>query len=1246
MPLVHRLRFALAAATAAATGGSLVAVALTSGLSPATAAAVIGFGAGALWFGDAVARPVSAALAEGARGALARIGSGAEAVFLVSHDGRIVELNDAAATLLEGEAATLLGASFARRFDPPGPAADALALARAQGSARGVELALRTGEGARRALEVSLSLVPGEGLTLPRVLVIARDVSDLRAAARAAETRAHYHRTLLEASLDPLLAVDADGRITDATESALARFGVSRDRLRGAAFAELFDEPAHALEALERTRRDGRVTDPKLLLRPRAGGRLELAYAGIRFEGAGEAAGGVLVALRDVTAARAAERDRDRKDWVVRGIARLSEIFQEPLASGDLSRRLVTELTTFVEAQVGALYALSPEGDGETLSLVATHGYTRRKGMATSFRPGEGLVGQAQLERKQVVLSDVPADYVRVASALGETTPRHLCITPLLVEGRAVGMLELASLGAFSDEALEYLKQGAANVAVALEASAAKDKVAAALRRAQALAAELEAQQETLRNTNAELEEQTAALRTSEQKLKSQQAEIELANTELTQKNDLLERQKLETDQARKVLAAQAEEVALASKYKSEFLANMSHELRTPLNSLLLLARSLRDNATGNLTAEQLESATVIFDSGSDLLNLINEILDLSKVEAGKMELRPEEIDLEEVERGLVAQFDHMARSQGLTLTVERAADAPRTISSDPQRLGQVLRNLVGNALKFTEEGGVTVRFAAPAPDVALRRSGLSSRQAFAVHVIDTGIGIPIEKQRIIFEAFQQADSGDRRRYGGTGLGLSISRELAALLGGEIQLESVPGAGSTFSLYLPVRVGGDAPARPTVPTSEGLAPARPRTAPPPPAARPEAPRPAGHVEDDRHQIGDHDHVILVIEDDVRFARIVAQHVRERGLRCLLAHSGEEGLALAREHRPDGVVLDIQLPKMDGWAVLHALKQDVALRHIPVHIVSVEEFSARNLRLGAIGHAAKPIAREQLDEMIRRLEAASAEAPKRVLVVEDDAVMRRETVRIVGSANAAVTEVDTGAAALAALAESRFDLAIMDLGLPDMQGLELLRRAGEARLALPPVIIHTNRELTSEEELTLRSYADSIIVKDVRSQERLIDEVALFLHRVVRDLPEENRRAILRLHESNDALRGKTVLIVEDDMRTMFAMARLLASHGVNPLKAEHGERALAVLAEQGSVDLVLMDMMMPVLDGYETMRRIRRDPRHGRLPIVALTAKAMKEDRQRCLEAGATDYMSKPVDPERLVSLMRVLLSR
>jgi CheY-like chemotaxis protein/two-component sensor histidine kinase len=696
--------------------------------------------------------------------------------------------------------------------------------------------------------------------------------------------------------------------------------------------------------------------------------------------------------------------------------------------------------------------------------------------------------------------------------------------------------------------------------------------------------------------------------------------------------------------------------VALASKYKSEFLANMSHELRTPLNSLLLLARSLRDNPDGNLSPDQVESASVIFDSGSDLLNIINEILDLSKIEAGKMELRLADVDIQDVARTLVSQFEHMAHAQSLTFNVSAEGNLPARLVTDPQRLGQILKNLIGNALKFTEQGSVSVRFARPPADTQFRRAGFDLARAIAVQVTDTGIGIPESQQKIIFEAFQQADSGDRRRFGGTGLGLSISRELANLLGGEIHVHSMPGRGSTFTLFLPESLSETnideaapvaapgTPAQPPAPAPRQNNGAKPAAVSP--LQRPNVDKPQTPLDDDHGKIGSDDRVLLLVEDDLRFAKLLIEHVRQRGFKCLHATSGESGLELARVYRPHGVVLDIELPGIDGWTVLSELKQDLSLRHIPVHIVSVEPASKANLGIGAIGHAAKPVAREQIDEVLRRLDAASAHAAKRVLVIEDEPLMRQETVRVIGNGNVKADAAATGREGLDLLAKTRYDLVVMDLGLPDMSGVELLQTWSKTTDNLPPVIIHTVRELTMEEELFLRHFSDSIIIKDVRSQERLIDEVALFLHRVVRDLPEDKRQAIFHLRQSDEPLRGKKVLIVEDDMRTMFAMARMLAGHGVNPIKAENGERALAMLAEHPDTDLVLLDMMMPVMDGYEVARRLREDPAFRQLPVIALTAKAMREDRQRCLEAGCTDYLSKPVDPDRLTSLMRVLMFR
>ena len=973
------------------------------------------------------------------------------------------------------------------------------------------------------------------------------------------------------------------------------------------------------------------------------------------------------LALRQMTGSlRDAARLNRETDWLKSGVAALNEVVLGQSDVQTLTTAALTAMARHLDAKVGAIYTLETDGVGPLLRLTSTYAYTERKSLGSQFRLGEGLVGQAALERKQIVLQHAPADYVRVVSGLGEAPPRNLCVVPILFKNELRGVLELGTLIPMSTVHQQYVEQVASVLAVSLEIAtvqaslrtqqeelkASNEELTSQSRALEHASQELRAQQTELEQTNTELEMQMARTTESESRLKLQQKALAVTNEELEQRNQALEKQKAEIERARRDIAVQAEELAVASKYKSEFLANMSHELRTPLNSLLLLARTLRDNTEGNLNEDQRESAAVIFSSGNDLLNLINEILDLSKIEAGRMDLRMEATAPQDLAQTLVRQFDHMARSQGLALTVKMEEGAPATIVTDPHRLGQVLKNLVGNALKFTEVGGVTLSFGRPGPDERVMRAGLSADRALAIRVTDTGIGIAPDMQRIVFEAFQQADSGDRRKYGGTGLGLSISRELVTLLGGELHLESKPGVGSTFTVIIPIEASPTetrAVARPPTPGT-ALAPAVPALPTPEPSApnAPNAPNVTGPrpLLDDRENLEERDRVVLIVEDDARFVAVLVAEVRRRGFKCLAALNGKDGLLLAKSFRPSGIILDINLPDTNGWMVLSALKQDVDTRHIPVHIVSAEDASLEGLRIGAIGHAHKPLRTEDIDSILANIEKSSATAQKLVLVVEDDPVMRKETVRIVGNGTVHVKEVDTGAAALAALRAQRFDLVVLDLGLPDMQGLELLRAAAAEKNLLPPVIVYTVRDLTSDEELALRDYADSIIIKDVRSQERLIDEVALFLHRVVNDLPEEKRQTIRHLYESDERLRGKQVLVVEDDMRTMFAMSKLLASHGVSPLKAANGEQALAMLAEHPEIDLVLLDMMMPVMDGYEAARRTRAQERFANLPIIALTAKAMKEDRQKCIEAGASDYLTKPVDQDRLLSLMRVWLSR
>jgi CheY-like chemotaxis protein len=668
----------------------------------------------------------------------------------------------------------------------------------------------------------------------------------------------------------------------------------------------------------------------------------------------------------------------------------------------------------------------------------------------------------------------------------------------------------------------------------------------------------------------------------------------------------------------------------------------MSHELRTPLNSLLILSKSLMDNKEGNLSADQVESARIIQSGGSDLLNLINEILDLSKIEAGRMTIQPGTIRISDLADDVCASFVHMTDKKGLKLEVVVREGVPTEITSDRKRLDQIIRNLMSNAIKFTDSGGLTVTFARTAPEVNLSRIGLSANESLSIEVRDTGIGIAPENQKIIFEAFQQVDGGTARRYGGTGLGLSISREMSRLLGGEIKIESELGKGSAFTLYLPVTVSPDRKIA-TGNTNVGMA-AKNDGVSVRNTVRTNVT--ATQIDDDRNSLNKEDKVILVIEDDPNFARLLYKKCHEKDFKCLTAPTGEAGLELAVKFLPSAVILDISLPGINGWTVLDALKENIVTRHIPVHIVSAEDSSPESVGKGAVGHATKPLSHDDLEEAFRKFEMVSDGKLKRVLVVDDDVDTRRKTVKMISEDGIKVDEAENGKQAMEALRSVHYDCVVLDLRLPDMDGLNLLERLESECVKLPPVIVYTCRELTREEEMKIRGHAESIVIKDVRSQERLLDEVSLFLHQVVSKMPEKKRKIIRDLHNTDEILRNKKVLVVDDDMRTAFAMSRILSECGMNPLKAENGDMALHLLEENPDIDLVLMDIMMPVMDGYEAMKRIRKQDRFRGLPIIVLTAKAMPEDREKCLAAGANDYLAKPVDQKRLVSMMRVWLCR
>ena len=945
--------------------------------------------------------------------------------------------------------------------------------------------------------------------------------------------------------------------------------------------------------------------------------------------------GAMLLALREN------RNQTGRQDWLKTGTARLSDLMRGDPKVETLASNVIAEMAAYLDAQVGAFYLMADKGSEPVLSLLGSYAYQKRKNLSNHFGLGAGLVGQAALEKQQILVRNVPEDYVKVTSGLGDRIPRFICVTPFLYEDRVKGVIEVGTLNEMTDLQLEYLAQAMPALGIAIQSAQSRTELARSLEQSQSLSEELQAQQEELKAANEELEEQTQRLKESEERLKAQQEELQVANEELEEKNDLLERQKREMDKAQRAVTEKAEELALASKYKSEFLANMSHELRTPLNSLLLLARAFTDNKEGNLTEEQVESAGVIYKSGNELLSLISEILDLSKIEAGRMDLRLGEVAVAEMAEATRKAFQHLAAEKGLKLEVSVENEAPEHIVSDRQRVEQVVKNIVSNAIKFTEKGSVSVAFGRPAPGVGLERSGLDPGRTLAITVADTGTGIAAEHQKVIFEAFQQVDGSAARKYGGTGLGLSISRELVRLLGGEIKLASKPGHGSTFTIYLPQDVPQDPQASPSPSLDKPLVERAAESVDRNQAAK------SVSIPDDRETIEEGDRSILIIDDDLQFAELLARQCRDKGFKCLAAASGEIGLDLARRYLPQGILLDIKLPGMDGWQVLEHLKDSPSTRHIPVHIVSVEEPSTESLRKGAVGHLQKPVNWDQIDNAIKRMQETSSRKVKSVLVVEDNQDIRRGIVKLIAEEKVRVKEASSAKDATKALKSQKYDCMILDLGLRDMDGDILLKTLQQDEtVELPPIIIYTARDLTPEEEMELRSYSDSIIIKSACSEERLLDEVTLFLHRVVAEMPASKRRVITSLYDSDALLREKKVLIVDDDMRTVFALSRLLSERGMKTIKAENGEKALKLLAEQPEVDLVLMDIMMPGLDGYEAIKRIRVQDRFKQLPILALTAKAMKGDQERCMEAGASDYLTKPVDQDRLISMMRVWLYR
>jgi len=924
-------------------------------------------------------------------------------------------------------------------------------------------------------------------------------------------------------------------------------------------------------------------------------------------------------ALKKMTRSlRESTEANERHNWLGTGKNKLNERLMGNQDVGELSSNVIALLAAYVDAGLGAMYLY--QEDGNSLVLSGRYAFTAPGEMKETFSLGEGLVGQAARELRQISVSDVNDAQLRISSSVLNAKPRHLLITPFAFEGKVLGVIELGRLKPFTETEMEFIGSSMETIAIAVNSAMARKKIQELLERTQVQSEELQAQQEELKQMNEELEEQA-------QNLKQQQEELQMTNEELEEQTQALEMKNREVEAASADIAQKSRQLELSSKYKSEFLANMSHELRTPLNSLLILSKDLADNSGKNLTKDQVESAEIIHKSGQDLLVLINDVLDLSKVEAGKMGVHAEKIRLNDLVHELLRDFRRQADQKGLELRATFGKDAPEYIRTDPQRLNQILRNLISNAVKFTDKGSVEV-------SVNKHTDNLLS-----ISVIDSGIGIEEEKQAIIFEAFQQADGGTSRKYGGTGLGLSISRELARLLGGEIKLSSKANSGSTFSLILPVEI-------------EAAQGGTGYTAPPPePPKRPAERRslfldyPA--LEDDRANLAKGDKIVLVVEDDLKFAGILMKQARDKGFKCLSAATGEDGLALAAKYTPHAIILDIDLPGISGRTVLTELKADPSLRHIPVHIVSVNERSIETIKEGAVEYLMKPVNKKDIDDALNRIEQFVNRQMKNLLIVEDDRNSRAAIRKLIGNGDVKCFEAGTAEEALSIFREKHIDCIVLDIGLPDMSGFELIHELEKMRThSLPPIIIYTGKELSREENEELQKYAESIIIKGVRSEERLLDETALFLHRTISSLPESKRSIINNLYDKEALLRGKKILLVDDDMRNVFALSKVMKERGMEIVKADNGRHALETLAQHSDIDLVLMDIMMPEMDGYEAMSRIRAQERLKKLPIIALTAKAMKDDKQKCIDAGANDYIMKPVDVERLLTLMRVWLSK
>jgi signal transduction histidine kinase/DNA-binding response OmpR family regulator len=974
--------------------------------------------------------------------------------------------------------------------------------------------------------------------------------------------------------------------------------------------------------------------------------------------------------LRNITTKNATQ------DWLKMGLARLNAQMSGSQEIVALAKNIISLLTNYIGASVGVFYLLKSDSDEPYLQVIASYAFTRTDDIPQKFLVGEGLVGQVALERQAISRTHTPEEYTQIVqSSLAKAVPRHVIIIPFLYENVVKGVIEIGSTQELSKVSREFLEQTMSSIGIAINTAESRTQMQVLLEQSQQQAEELQSQQNELQQTNEELRSQSEELQTQSEELQAQQEELRQTNEALeertldlehqkqaiNEKNQALEKTKADMEKAKAAIETKAKELELASKYKSEFLANMSHELRTPLNSMLILTQMLAENKSGNLNDKQVEYAQTVHNAGSDLLILINEILDLSKVEAGKIEVNIEPVSLTQLLEKVAQKFRPLAQKKGLAFNLTESDEMSSVLHTDAQRLQQIITNLLSNALKFTETGEVNLIVRYPLTYEEVSTFKMEPNQTIAISVTDTGIGIPKNKQQVIFEAFQQADGSTSRKYGGTGLGLSISRQLSRLLGGELTLNSEEGKGSTFTLYLPI-------GEPISNSSQAViknAVSHQNITPPPQTCQSKTVQSKAVQEptvitqttsigmgdkaiiDDRNHLQFGDQSILIIEDDRKFSNILMEAARERHFKCLVAEDGNTGLKLVEEYKPHAIILDVGLPQLDGFSVMEKLKDNPDTRHIPVHFISASDQEMEAKKMGAIGYLVKPVKVEELGNAFKRIEQFLERVVKQVLLVTDSEPHQQQIRELVEDEKVQITSANTIAAALQHLKAITFDCMILDVDIEQGTSVKLCEQIhNEENWQKIPIILYTERDLTLQEEQSLQRCSDNLIIKAVKSPERLLDEITLFLHQIEANLSPDKCKMLQMVHDKEAILKLKKVLIVDDDIRNSFALTTFLEDKEMDAIIGATGKEGLELLDKHPDIALVLMDVMMPEMDGYEAMREIRKQPRFRQLPIIALTAKAMKGDKAKCIEAGANDYLTKPVDTDKLLSLMRVWLYR